>query len=104
DCPDNQYYSCNKFGHIEINYFFAQLKLDNLIYKCGCDKGQIEERRMTYHSRRRTHHCCNCYTPQQPNKLYKLEKKLACTACYKIYYKALDSENPRSQEYYNTGL
>ncbi|CAG8772370.1 9830_t:CDS:1, partial [Racocetra persica] len=40
----------------------------------------------------------------QFDKLYKLEEKLACTACYKTYYKALDPENPRNQEYYNTGL
>ncbi|CAG8595056.1 25911_t:CDS:1, partial [Racocetra persica] len=86
DCLDNQYYSYNEFSHIKIN------------------KDQIEERRMTYHSRRRTHHCCNCCIPQQPDKLYKLEEKLACIACYKTYYEALDSENPRSQEYYNTEL
>ncbi|CAG8802834.1 23648_t:CDS:1, partial [Racocetra persica] len=40
----------------------------------------------------------------QSDKLYKLEKKLTCTACYKAYYEALDPEDPRSQEYYNTGL
>ncbi|CAG8789575.1 21436_t:CDS:1, partial [Racocetra persica] len=43
-------------------------------------------------------------TPLKPDKLYKLEEKLACTACYKTYYEALDLEDPRSQEYYNTGL
>ncbi|CAG8824538.1 36231_t:CDS:1, partial [Racocetra persica] len=59
---------------------------------------------MTYYSKKRTHHCCYCYTSQQPNKLYKLEEKLACTACYKPYYEALNPENPRSQEYYNTEL
>ncbi|CAG8546304.1 6799_t:CDS:1, partial [Racocetra persica] len=59
---------------------------------------------MTYYSRRRTYHCCHCYTPQQSDKLYKLEEKLAYTACYKIYYKALDPEDSRSQKYYNTGL
>ncbi|CAG8755265.1 18060_t:CDS:1, partial [Racocetra persica] len=70
--------------------------LDNLTYKCCCNKDQIEERRMTYHSRRRTHHCCNCCILQQLDKLYKLEEKLACTACYKTYYKALNPEDPRS--------
>ncbi|CAG8680255.1 492_t:CDS:1, partial [Racocetra persica] len=40
----------------------------------------------------------------QPNKLYKLEAKLVCTACYKTYYEVLDPEDPRSQKYYNTGL
>ncbi|CAG8815433.1 29411_t:CDS:1, partial [Racocetra persica] len=40
----------------------------------------------------------------QLDKLYKLEKKLACTACYKTYYEALNPKDPRSQEYYDTGL
>ncbi|CAG8844186.1 29188_t:CDS:1, partial [Racocetra persica] len=40
----------------------------------------------------------------QSDKLYKLEEKLACTACYKTYYKILDPEDPRSQEYYNIRL
>ncbi|CAG8824874.1 11266_t:CDS:1, partial [Racocetra persica] len=56
DCPDNQCYDCNEFGHIKINCPLAQLKLDNLTYKYGCDKDQIEERRMIYYSRRRTYH------------------------------------------------
>ncbi|CAG8804237.1 18209_t:CDS:2, partial [Racocetra persica] len=104
DCLDNQYYSCNEFGHIEIKCTLAQLKLDNLTYKYGYNKNQIEERRMTYYSRRRTHHCCHCHASQQSDKLYKLEEKLACIAYYKTYYEALDPEDSRSQEYYNTGL
>ncbi|CAG8639464.1 6189_t:CDS:1, partial [Racocetra persica] len=30
----------------------------------------------------------------QSDKLYKLEEKLACTACYKTYYEALDPKDP----------
>ena len=82
----------------------AQLKLDNLTYRCGCNRTQVEEERQVYYSKRRTHHCCLCFTPQQPEKLYKLEEKLACTACYKTHYESLDPSDPEAFEYYDTGL
>ncbi|CAG8538573.1 9598_t:CDS:2 [Racocetra fulgida] len=57
---------------------------------------QVEEQRIAYYNKRRTHYYCYCYTPQQLDKLYKLEEKLAYTACYKTYYEALNLKNPRS--------
>jgi hypothetical protein len=80
------------------------LKLDNLTYRCGCNRDLVEQERQSYYSKRRTHHCCLCFTPQQPEKLYKLKTQLACTACYKTYYEGLDPNEPETYEYYTTGL
>jgi hypothetical protein len=104
DCPHNLCYGCNQAGHIEINCPLAQQKLDNLTYRCGCDKNQVEERRLTYYSKRRTHHCCGCLTPERSDNLHEHENRLICTTCYKTYFEALEMNDPQSQEYYQYGL
>ena len=104
DCPQNLCFGCKQMGHIEINCPLAQQKLDNLTYRCGCDKTQIEAKRLDHYSRRRTHHCCQCLTPQTPDKLYFLDNQLTCTVCYKTFHEELELNDPRSQEYYRTGL
>ena len=87
-----------------MNCPVAQLKLDNLTYRCGCNRDLVEQERQSYYSKRRTHHCCLCFTPQQPEKLYKLKDQLACTGCYKDYYESFDPDEPETHEYYTTGL
>jgi len=104
DCPFNQCHGCQQLGHIEINCPMAQQKLDNLTYRCGCNKSDVDANRWFYRGKYRTHHCCQYKNPQQPERLQLHENRLICTTCYKTYIEALDHDNPLSQEYYHHGL
>jgi hypothetical protein len=103
ECPHNTCYGCNERGHIEIECPLTSLKRQNQTLQCGCNRDDIEARRMQHYSNRRTHHCCNCKVPVKPEDLKLVDNYLYCRGCTADFHYDLDREDPRSIHYYNQG-
>jgi hypothetical protein len=88
-CPQNSCHGCYKLGHIEIDCPIKDLKCQNLILACGCEKQAIEGKRSQCYSRRRIYHCCECFTPQLEHGLFELEQRLVCKPCHTTFHQEL---------------
>ena len=102
-CPQNICRECNEQGHITTDCPQVVIKKQNFVYQCGCNRNEVEARRLPHHSQHRTHHCCQCLTPCRPEDLRSMDTRMFCRGCYTDFHYELDREDPRSIAFYTHG-